>query len=246
MDIITLKDLGFTYGDGWIFRHLSLAIGQGDFVAVIGANGVGKSTMLRIIAHIIAPSEGTAYLYGTPVDRFRDWGRVGYVPQNPARRQRTFPITVREVVQLGRLDGRVLFHRFNDGDRAAVEAVLQRFRLTDLQQRKIGELSGGQQQRVFLARAMVNDPELLLLDEPATGIDSDAKEGLYSLLGELNRQGKTIVMVSHDLEMAAKYAKTSLCLDDGGLCFFGDIHAGLHHRHKHGYFFGGGPADPHM
>lgn len=86
---------------------------------------------------------------------------------------------------------------------------------------------------------MVNDPELLLLDEPATGIDADAKEALYRMLADLNGRGKTIVMVSHDLEMAARYAKTAICLDDGGLCFFGPIREGLHHRHKHGYFFGG-------
>lgn len=240
LNIITLENLGFNYGDGWIFRHLSLAIPAGDFVAVIGANGVGKSTLLRIAAHIIEPTEGKASLYGTDVAHFRDWGRVGYVPQNPARRQRSFPISVEEVVQLGRLDGRGLFHRFNRQDRDAVETVLEQFDLQDLRTRKVGELSGGQQQRVYLARAMVNDPELLLLDEPATGIDADAKEALYRMLATLNAAGKTIVMVSHDLEMAAKYAKTAVCLDDGGLCFFGDIREGLHHRHKHGYFFGGG------
>ncbi len=239
MDTIRLEDLGFNYGDGWIFRHLSLTVPAGDFAAVIGANGVGKSTLLRMVARILAPTEGKVFLYGTEVSHFQDWGRLGYVPQNPARRQRSFPISVEEVVQLGRWDGRGLFHRFDRQDREAVEATLARFELRDLRHRKVGELSGGQQQRVFLARAMVNDPELLLLDEPATGIDADAKEALYRMLADLNGRGKTIVMVSHDLEMAARYAKTAICLDDGGLCFFGPIREGLHHRHKHGYFFGG-------
>ncbi|MEG0971056.1 MAG: metal ABC transporter ATP-binding protein, partial [Acidaminococcaceae bacterium] len=165
------------------------------------------------------------------------WQKVGYVPQNPARQQKSFPISVEEVVSLGRLDGRSLFQRYTAEDRAAVRDIMERFNLMDLAKKKIGELSGGQQQRVFIARAMVNAPELLLLDEPATGVDPDAKEELYRLLGELNtKQGITIVMVSHDLELAAQVAKKALCLDHG-ICFWGNVQEALSHRHKHGYFY---------
>lgn len=235
--IIKIENLGYDFGEGWVLHNLNLQIDSGDFVAVIGANGAGKSTLLRLIAHILRPTEGYITMYGRPLNEFKDWGKVGYVPQNPGRQQRTFPISVREVVSLGRLDGRSLFQRFNATDEAAVDDIMQRFALTDLAKRKIGDLSGGQQQRVFLARAMVNDPELLLLDEPATGVDPDAKVELYRMLGDLNRlDGKTIIMVSHDLELASQYAKKALCLDQG-ICFWGDVKEALTHRHKHGYFY---------
>lgn len=232
---IEIKNLGFTYGEGWVFRNLTVTVPRGDFLAVIGANGAGKSTLLRIIARILEPSEGTVLLYGEPVKLFKEWGRIGYVPQNPARQQRDFPISVREVVRLGRLGGQSLFKRLGHTDEAAVDAVLRRFELEGMAQRKIGELSGGQQQKVFLARAMVRDPDLLLLDEPATGVDAEAKAALYKMLGDLHRQGKTIVMISHDLELAAQYAVSALCLDQG-LCFWGKMQDAIQHRHKHRYF----------
>ena len=136
-----------------------------------------------------------------------------------------------------RLSGGSMFQHYSREDKAAVDDIMERFSLKELAHRKIGELSGGQQQRVYLARAMVRSPELLLLDEPATGVDPDAKEELYTMLGEINRkQGVTIVMVSHDLELAAKVCKNALCLDHN-ICFWGGVQQALVHRHKHGYFY---------
>ena len=130
-----------------------------------------------------------------------------------------------------------LIHRFNSQDKEAINEIMERFDLTDLRYRKIGELSGGQQQRVFLARAMVKQPKILLLDEPATGIDTAAKADLYAMLKKINReQGVTIIMVSHDLELAADAAQNALCLDHG-ICFWGEVHAALKHHHRHGYFY---------
>ncbi len=235
--IITTEHLGCDFGEGPVLIDLNLNIEAGDFVAVIGANGAGKSTLLRLLAHILTPTSGFITLYDQPLNEFKDWRRVGYVPQNPGRQQKSFPISVREVVALGRLDGRSLLQRFNAKDDQAVEKIIRQFSLQELAARKIGDLSGGQQQRVFLARAMVNDPDLLLLDEPATGVDPDAKVELYQMLGNLNRrEGKTIVMVSHDLELASRYAKNALCLDHS-LCFWGGVKEALTHRHKHGYFY---------
>ncbi|MBQ7883572.1 MAG: metal ABC transporter ATP-binding protein [Phascolarctobacterium sp.] len=235
--IIEIKDLGFDYGEGWVFHKLNLEIVEGDFVAVIGANGAGKSTLLKMLANVIEPTAGSITYYGTPVNEFKNWERVGYVPQNPGRQQRNFPISVREVVGLGLLKGNSLIHHFNGQDKAAINEIMERFNLTDLRYRKIGELSGGQQQRVFLARAMVKQPKILLLDEPATGIDTAAKADLYAMLKNINRQqGVTIVMVSHDLELAADAAQNALCLDHG-ICFWGEVHAALKHHHKHGYFY---------
>ena len=236
-DLIKIIDLGFDYGEGWVFHKLNLTIAEGDFVAVIGANGAGKSTLLKMLANVIVPTAGSIEYGGVPINKFTEWEKIGYVPQNPARQQRNFPISVREVVSLGLMRGDKLLQRLNAEEKQQLEATLERFKLVELQHRKIGELSGGQQQRVFLARAMVKRPRILLLDEPATGVDTSAKVGLYAMLKHINREhGTTIIMVSHDLELAADTAKNALCLDHG-ICFWGDVHAALKHHHKHGYFY---------
>lgn len=235
--IIKIENLGFDYGEGWVFHKLNLEVEQGDFIAVIGANGAGKSTLLKMLANVIPPTAGNISYYGTPISTFRDWEKIGYVPQNPARQQRDFPISVREVISLGLINRHNLLGKISQQSRSKLEQLLEDFSLTELQHRKIGELSGGQQQRVFLARAMVKKPEILLLDEPATGIDTQAKASLYGMLKKINREdGVTIVMVSHDLELAAETAHNALCLDHG-ICFWGEVHAALKHHHKHGYFY---------
>lgn len=236
-NVITVRGLGFDYGEGWVFHKLDLDIAQGDFVAVIGANGAGKSTLLKMLAHAMSPTIGEIYYYGQPIARFKDWYKIGYVAQNPMKMQRGFPISVEEVVALGLLKSGSLWQRFGKEEKQAVEKTLQNFQLTDLRNRKIGELSGGQQQRVFLARAMVHRPQILLLDEPATGIDTGSKTALYAMLKAINReQNITIVMISHDLELAADAAKSALCINHG-ICFRGEVHAALQHHHKHGYFY---------
>lgn len=236
-NIIEIEDLGFDYGEGWVFHKLNLAVEQGDFIAVIGANGAGKSTLLKMLANVIPPTAGTISYYGTPIDSFKAWEKIGYVPQNPARQQRDFPISVREVISLGLLNRHNLLGKLSTQDKQHLEKLLEDFSLKELQHRKIGELSGGQQQRVFLARAMVKKPEILLLDEPATGIDTQAKAALYGMLKKINQEdGVTIVMVSHDLELAAETARNALCLDHG-ICFWGEVHAALKHHHRHGYFY---------
>lgn len=235
--IIKVKNLGFDYGEGWVFHKLDLDIPKGDFVAVIGANGAGKSTLMKMLANVIPPTAGEIYYYGQPIEQFDDWQKVGYVAQNPLRMQRSFPISVEEVVSLGLLDGRIGLPFFSGEQKARVNELLEQFHLQGLRHRKIGELSGGQQQRVFLARAMVKRPEILLLDEPATGIDTSSKEALYEMLARINReQGVTIIMISHDLELAAEAAKSALCINHG-VCFRGDVHAALKHHHAHGYFY---------
>ncbi len=235
--IIKIDNLSYNYGEGWILHNLSLEITKGDFLAVIGPNGAGKSTLLRLLANILEPTKGDIRIYDEPLDTFKHWEKIGYVPQNPARNQKDFPIKVREVVELGLVNSGNIFKSLKSKDLLKVNAIINKFYLEDLASKKLGELSGGQQQRVFLARAMVNNPEILLLDEPATGIDTEAKAELYQMLGDLSEQeGKTIIMVSHDLDLAVKYAKNAVCLDHG-VCFFGDVKEALNHHHKHGYFY---------
>ena len=236
-NIIKVENLGFDYGEGWVFHKLDLAIPKGDFVAVIGANGAGKSTLMKMLANVIPPTSGEIYYYGQPIEKFTEWHKIGYVAQNPVRMQRNFPISVEEVVSLGLLDGSIGLPFFSSEQKARVKELLSQFQLENLRHRKIGELSGGQQQRVFLARAMVKRPEILLLDEPATGIDTSSKEALYAMLKRINcEQGVTIIMISHDLELAAEAAKSALCINHG-VCFRGDVHAALKHHHAHGYFY---------
>ena len=236
-NIISVRDLGFDYGDGWVFHKLNLDVPEGDFVAVIGANGAGKSTLMKMLAHALPPTMGNIFYYGIPIEKFDQWEKIGYVAQNPAKMQRDFPISVREVIALGLIQKNKLWQRFGSGEDEKIEKVLETFQLKDLEQRKIGELSGGQQQRVFLARAMVKEPKILLLDEPATGIDAASKIALYDMLQEINfEQNVTIIMISHDLELAAGAAKSALCISHG-ICFRGDVQEALQHHHKHGYFF---------
>lgn len=235
--LIKTRDLGFDYGAGWVFHKLDLEVPRGDFVAVIGANGAGKSTLLKMLANVTPPTLGTIEYYGQPIEKFTHWEKVGYVAQNPAKMQRDFPISVEEVVRLGLLRPQSLLHRESQAEKESFLRIMEDFQLMDLRKRKIGELSGGQQQRVFLARAMVKEPEILLLDEPATGIDTHAKEDLYLMLRDINeKKNVTIVMISHDLELAQEAAKSALCINHG-ICFRGDVRAALIHHHKHGYFF---------
>lgn len=236
-NIIKVENLGFDYGEGWVFHKLDLAIPKGDFVAVIGANGAGKSTLMKMLANVIPPTVGEIYYYGQPIEKFTEWQKIGYVAQNPVRMQRSFPISVEEVVSLGLLDGSIGLPFFSSEQKARVKELLSQFQLESFRHRKIGELSGGQQQRVFLARAMVKRPEILLLDEPATGIDTGSKEALYAMLKRINsEQDVTIIMISHDLELAAEAAKSALCINHG-VCFRGEVHAALKHHHAHGYFY---------
>lgn len=232
MNAISIRGLGFDYGEGWVFHNLNIDIPEGDFVAVIGDNGAGKSTLLKMLAQVIPPTLGEITYYGQSIKKFTQWERIGYVPQNPAKQQRSFPISVEEVVSLGLLKSEGFWKRTTLKDQERLEQSLEEFGLQGLRKRRIGELSGGQQQRVFLARAMVKNPDILLLDEPATGIDALAKQLLYNRLKQLNQeQGKTIVMVSHDLELAAEVAKSAMCINHG-VCFRGSVQEALAHHHQ--------------
>lgn len=238
-NIIEAKDLGFDYGAGWVFHKLNLEIPQGDYVAVIGANGAGKSTLIKMLANVISPTTGQIFYYGKPISEFKAWDKVGYVPQNPAKQQQNFPISVEEVVKLGLLKSNKLWQHFGATEQTAIENALTTFDLLDLRKRRIGELSGGQQQRVFLARAMVKQPEILFLDEPTTGIDTAAKIALYDMLKNINQKQKvTIIMVSHDLDLASYSAKSALCINHG-ICFRGDVKEAIKHHHSgaHGFIY---------
>jgi zinc transport system ATP-binding protein len=209
------------YGGERVLDEVALQIRAGDFLGVIGPNGSGKTTLLRVLLGLIRPSCGHARLFGTDVRTFRDWRRVGYVPQKALFESR-FPASVSEVVASGRSGVTGLGRRLGSADHRAVLEALVTVGLRDARERLIGRLSQGQQQRVLIARALVHSPELLLLDEPTVGVDPEAQEQFYALLRYLNRELRTtLVLVSHDVSVIAREVSELACLNRT-LVFHGD------------------------
>lgn len=197
-----------------ILDDVSLRIERGDFVGIIGPNGAGKTTLLRVLVGLVRPTCGHVRLFGTDLAAFRQWHRVGYVPQQPAAVDTRFPATVLEVVLSGRTGVRGLGRRWTPADRAAALHALEVVGVEDLRDRPIGRLSAGQLQRVLIARALASRPELLLLDEPTVGVDLDAQDQFYALLRRLNREmGTTLVLVSHDVSVVAAEVTHLACLN---------------------------------
>ncbi|MDD6552268.1 MAG: ABC transporter ATP-binding protein [Prevotellaceae bacterium] len=193
--IIQLHDVTAAYGRKIIFRHASLTVYDHDYLGIIGPNGGGKTTLLRILLGLKKPLEGTVtYLCdGQPVKEIT----MGYLPQYSAI-DRQFPISVEEVVKAGLSSRKPLLRPFTDDQRQQVAATLREMELTDLVRRPISALSGGQLQRVLLARAVVSNPQVIVLDEPNTYIDRHFQEQMYDMLDDLNRRC-AIVIVSHDI-----------------------------------------------
>jgi len=219
--VAALEHVCYDIGDTRVLEEVTLRIGAGDFLGIIGPNGSGKTTLLRVLLGLLPPSCGHVTLFGTDVRRFREWHRVGYVPQRPAAEMR-FPANVFEVVMSG-CSARVgPGRRYGAEERAAAARALETVGMVDLRDRLIGRLSPGQQQRVFIARALVHRPDLLILDEPTVGVDVDAQEQFYALLRHLNGTfGTTLVLVSHDVSVVAREVTQLACLNRS-LVFHGD------------------------
>jgi zinc transport system ATP-binding protein len=218
--IVSLDNVSFAYGDAKVIDGLSFDVLERDFVGLIGPNGAGKTTLLKMIVGLIKPSAGEIRLFGEPVREFRHWHRIGYVPQknvlNPL-----FPATVREVVESGLYGKRTMFRLLAAGDKRKIREAMEAFDIDGLADRRIGELSGGQQQRVLLARAMVNQPDLLVLDEPTTGIDAESQETFFRMITHLHQKHRiTFVMVSHDVDMMRAYLGDAPVHAGGKLQFY--------------------------
>lgn len=203
--VVVLEGITFGYDEEPILEDVNFAIARGEFLGLIGPNGAGKTTLLRITVGLLKPWRGVVRLFGEELSRFRGWARLGYVPQRPAG-SADFPATVQEVVTAGRTPRLGLLRRPGQTDHEAVNHALDLVGMWPYRRRLIGELSGGQRQRVQLAHALAGEPELLLLDEPAAGVDIAAKADFLSLLAELRqKQGLTIVYISHDLAALAPH-----------------------------------------
>jgi len=212
---IEVKDLSFGYNDVLLMDHVSFCVNKGDFAAVIGSNGTGKSTMIKLLLGLLTPSGGEITLMGEPLPSFHRYPKIGYVPQNSGSTSGTFPATAEEIV-LSSLYPQIGFLKMpGQKHRKIVLDALQSVGMQAHARSLISELSGGQQQRVMLARVLVNEPEILLLDEPTVGIDTGAIASLMEILHRLNIDKKvTILMVTHDLTHVAPYLNRVLCLSD--------------------------------
>jgi zinc transport system ATP-binding protein len=212
--IVEIQHVSVKFQNGIIaLDDIDLEIKSKDLIALIGPNGAGKSTLLKVILGLIKPSGGKVKLFGCE-DLSKNLKYVGYVPQSAQARDPNLPFNVSETVLLGRTSSAGLLHRLHAEDKQKVEETLKRFGLYELKDRKIGQLSGGQSQRVFLAKAMVSDPKLLLLDEPTSGVDTSSKREFYDMLERLNKEtGVTVVLSSHDVGVITKIATRVVCIN---------------------------------
>jgi len=207
--VIDVRDVWVRYGEIPALESIHLVVARHDFLGIIGPNGGGKSTLLRVVLGLITPDSGTVTVLGEPPERSRRF--VGYVAQRPAL-DCDFPASVRDVVLMGRYGLRGLFKRYGSTDVEAAEKALDRVGMLDARRKQIGRLSGGEQQRVFIARALVGEPQLLLLDEPLASVDPAMQSGLYDLLDDL-RHSLTVVMVSHDIGAISVHVDSIACLN---------------------------------
>lgn len=215
---VHLSHVGFSYGAQEVLSDVDLTIGDGETCAILGENGAGKSTLLKVMLGSLAATRGNAELFGIPVGSFRDWRRVGYVQQQIAGLYERFPATVAEVVAANRYAARRRFMPRSANDAEAVERALEKVGAQMLSRRLVGELSGGQLQRVLLARALVNDPDLLILDEPTSGMDADAVGSFVDLLQEIVASGeRSALLITHDMRRLSALPARVLRLESGKL-----------------------------
>jgi zinc transport system ATP-binding protein len=201
--VVEADHVWFSYGGAPVLADVSLTVGSGEFAALVGPNGSGKSTLLRVLLGLVRPTRGAVRLLGEDPRARRDRWRVGYVPQR-ARMPLEVPATVEEVVRAGRLARRGWWRPPRRDDRAAVDHALDAVALGDLRRRPVRELSGGQQQRVLIAKALVGDPDLIVLDEPIAGVDAESQRLFReSLVHLVEHDAATVLLVSHELGAVA-------------------------------------------
>ena len=205
LNVVEIEHLTVQYPDVKALDDVSFTVKKGDFLGIIGPNGAGKSTLFASMLGLHTKYKGTIKFFGKDIRKSKDYLKeIGYVPQKPIF-EKNFPATVNDVVRMGLRQ---------ESNANKIDEILQQLWIHELSKKRIGELSGGQQQRVFIAKALVNNPTLLILDEPVTGIDQQSIDLFYSILRELNSKQKiTIIWSSHDLDAVNQLANHVACLN---------------------------------
>ncbi|MDA7026923.1 metal ABC transporter ATP-binding protein [Bacillus sp. CLL-7-23] len=251
--IIEMKQISYSYDQRNVIEDINLTVEEGNFLGLVGPNGSGKTTLLKCILGLIKPQQGELLLFGVPVKKFKEWNKIGFVSQKANSFNTGFPASVYEVVASGLTAKLGLFKRMSKTDKQKVLDAIESVGISSLKDKNIGELSGGQQQRTFIARALVSEPKLLILDEPTVGVDQKTVEGFYRLLEKLNRKkGITLILVTHDVGTVSDKVTHVACLNkhlhfhgdteefetmtDQDLShFYGhDVQAISHNHHEHG------------
>jgi len=246
--IFDVKNLNFSVRGQKILSNISLEIFNGEYVAIIGPNGGGKTTLIRLLLGLDTPTDGKIKLYGKKIKNFKEWYKIGYVPQRASLVDANFPATVEDIVNMGRVSKRSFFRGMSQEDKNAVSDAMIKMDVLDLKDKMVGTLSGGQRQRVMIARALASNPEILILDEPNTGVDMVSQKNFYALLAKLNKEENiTIVFITHDIGVIADdiqrlftiNQKATICnnpketLSCEDMSELYGIEAHLIHNHKH-------------
>ncbi|KRQ87099.1 High-affinity zinc uptake system ATP-binding protein ZnuC [Caloramator mitchellensis] len=212
--MIELIDVNFEFQDKVALKDINLKIDRSELAVIVGPNGSGKSTLVNVICGIYAPVSGKVVLFDRE-DYSELRKKISFVPQKVSSFNQLFPISVKETILLGLVSKRGYFRSYTKEDMKKVDEILEMLALSEVKDKQLGKLSGGQQQRVFIGKALISEPELLILDEPTVGIDSKSEELLYQLLLNEKKKNTTIVMVTHDIFAIKDYADKVICMKDG-------------------------------
>ncbi len=249
MSVFDLQGGCVDLGGREVLHDVSVHVDEGEFVAVLGANGSGKTTLVRTLVGLVPLRRGALTVFDQPLSRFREWPRLGYVPQR-LQAGGGVPSTVREVVASGRTGRARRLRRLGVDDWAAVDHALEDVGMLDRAHRPVTDLSGGQQQRVLIARALAGEPEVLVLDEPTAGVDADSQDTLAGALGHLSRAGGSVVLVAHELGPLAGLIRRAVVVGEGRIVSDGpppepdEHHAHPGHVHVHAHESAAPPARP--
>lgn len=234
--MIKVNHVTVNYQQNNILDDINLTVASGDYVGIVGPNGSGKTTFIKAILGLVELKRGDIGLFGVPLNGFDQWQRIGYQPQFSPMLEKGFPATVSEIIQTGLLAKPARFHFGKRRDQQALNEVLALFKIENIKNKRIGELSGGQKQRVFLARAMINKPECLILDEPTVALDPESRFNFYQTLKQINNDFKTtILLVTHDSSTIGEFADKLLYLDRK-VVFYGSFKDFCHADEMTAYF----------
>ena len=248
--IFDVKNLNFSVRGQDILSSVSFEIFNGEYIAIIGPNGGGKTTLIRMLLGLDNPTNGEIKLFGKKLSNFKEWSKIGYVPQRASLVDANFPATVLDIVNMGRVSKRKMFSKKSEEDINAVSDAMKKMDIEDLKNKMVGTLSGGQRQRVMIARALASKPEILILDEPNTGVDMISQNRFYALLSSLNKEENiTIVFITHDIGVIAddigrlftinqkaiicNNPKEAMSCEDMSALYGIDAHLIHNHKHEH-------------